>query len=400
MKEFNINDVIDSLDIEIIQSLEKNHVWNYTTYRMKHGYNWLLSGRGGGKSTGIQTLSIKTFCMYGYQTIVLRANKDETTQNMMSTYFDNMRAIVFDDGKNMIEKISNGKYNTVYYNRSRKCFILCNENDNICDIKNNIPFMVMSSFDKSNEICSGFNYPDARIIFAEECLDDRISNFALLNLEHIISTVFRQKTDTYVILTGNLSRGNPRLLIDMKIYDKIKTSQIPYVVHKTKFNSKIGIELFDSLPEQNSQKRNFNDMYFCFDVAGEDIIRGCSNSIPIFRQIPKNIINPVINETGIYIYTFDRFFKICTMISENYQAMYYIEDCEEITRHDAQHIIITDDELYSYENPYVYINPLTKYPVTVDIIKAIRRKEVCYKNYMCCIATTNLLDTFGVSERI
>lgn len=400
MNNFNINDVIDALDSEIINSLETNKLWDYTAYRMKYGYNWILSGRGGGKSTGVQTLAIKAFCMHGYQTIVLRANKDETTQNMMSTYFDNMKAIMFDDGKNIIEKISNGKYNTVYYNRNKKCFVLCNETDNINDIKNNKPFVVVSSFDKSNEICSGFNYPDARIIFCEECLDDKISNFALLNLEHIISTVFRTKTDTYVILTGNLSRGNPRLLIDMKLYDKIKTSTIPYIVHKTKYDSKIGIELFDALPEQNSQKRKFNDMYFCFDIEGEDIIRGSSNVVPIFRQIPIDMINKTISETGIYLYTFERFFKICTLLSDNYQAMYYIEECEEITKHDTQHIILTDDELYSYETPYTYINPLIKYPVTVDIIKAVRRKEVCYNNYMCCIATTNLLDTFGIREQM
>lgn len=99
MNEFNLNNVIESLDKDIIKSLKKNHIWDYTTYRMKHGYNWVLSGRGGGKSTGVQTLAIKSFVMFGVQTIVLRANKDETTQNMMSTYFDNMRAIVFDDGK-------------------------------------------------------------------------------------------------------------------------------------------------------------------------------------------------------------------------------------------------------------------------------------------------------------
>lgn len=398
--QFDINNVIDNLHSDIIKSLTTNHVWDYTKYRLKHGYNWILSGRGGGKSTGIQTIAIKSFVMYGVQTIVLRACKDETTQNMMSNYFAGLKAITFDDGKNMIEKITENKYNSIYYNRSKKSFILCNETDNIDDIKNNTPFVVVSSFDKSNEICSGFNYPMANIIFAEECLDDRISNFALINLEHIISTIFRQRTDTYVIMTGNLSRGNPRLLIDMKLYNKIKTSEIPYIIHKTNFNSKIGVELFDSLPEQNSQKRLFNDMYFCFDVQGEDIVRGCSNSIPIFRTIPDNMLNYSINTTGIYFYTFERYYEVCTLISENYQAMYYIRECETVTKHDSCHIILTDDEYYCYNTPYAYINPLKKYPVTVDIIKAIRRKEICYENYMCCIACTNLLDTFAVSEYI
>lgn len=396
--QFDIKNVINSINSDIIQSLEINHVWNYTTYKLKHGYNWILSGRGGGKSTGIQSLSIKSFVMYGTQTIVLRANKDETTRNMMSTYFDNMKAIVFDDGENIIEKLTDKKFNSVYYNMSRKSFILCNEADNINDIKNNTPFMIMSSFDKSNEICSGFNYPNANIIFCEECLDDRISNTALLNLEHIISTVFRQRIDTYVILTGNLSRGNPRLLIDMKLYDKIKTSQIPYIVHTTKYKSKIGIELFDSLPEQNSQKRKFNDMYFCFDIQGEDIIRGCSNSVPLFRQVPENIKGKFFSDTGLYLYTLDRYFKIKVLHSENFQEMYYIEQCERLEHHDPEHITLTDDEAFAYETPYTYINPLKKYKSTVDLIKAIRRKDVCYQNYACCIAAENLLDTFKIPE--
>lgn len=400
MNNFDINNVIDSLNKDIIKSLSDNKVWDYTLYRLRHGYNWLLSGRGGGKSTGVQTIAIKSFVMFGVQTIVLRACKDETTQNMMSNYFAGLKAIVFDDGKNLIEKITENKYNSIYYNRSKKSFILCNESDNIDDIKNNKPFMVVSSFDKSNEICSGFNYPDANIIFAEECLDDRISNFALINLEHIISTIFRQRVDTYVILTGNLSRGNPRLLIDMNLYNKIKTSEIPYIVHKTAYNSKIGIELFDSLPEQNTQKRIFNDMYFCFDVAGEDIVRGCSNSIPLFRQIPPTIINEKITPIGLYFYTFERYYEICSLISDNFQPMYYVRECEPVTIHDSCHIIITDDENYCYNTPYTYINPLKKYPVTVDVIKAIRRREICYNNYMCCIACTNLLDTFDISNYI
>lgn len=398
MNKFNINDVIDAIDPDIIQSLENNHLWNYKKYSLTHGYNWVLSGRGGGKSTGIQSLSIKSFVMFGVQTVVLRAHKEETTRNMMSTYFDNMKSIVFDDGLNMIEKLTDNKFNSVYYNSTKKCFILCNETDNIEDIKNNTAFMIMSSIDRSNEICSGFNYPNANIIFCEECLDDRISHYALLNLEHIISTVFRMRTDTYVILTGNLSRGNPRLLIDMKLYDKIKTSKIPYICHTTRYKSKIGIELFDSLPEQDSEKKRFNDMFFCFDIDGEDIIRGCSNSIPTFRQIPKTMQKLQLLPLGLYLYTLNKYFKVELLVSKNFQEMYYISQCETITTHDASHIILTDDEVFSYETPFVYLNPLKKYKCTVDLIKAIRRKDVCYDDYLSCIATTNLLDTFNIPE--
>lgn len=398
--KFDINKVISSIDDEIIEKLVINGLWNYQTYGLQCGYNWILSGRGGGKSTGIQSISIKSFYMFKKQTIVLRASKDETVRNMMATYFDSMRSIIFDDGENIIEKLTDKKYNSVYYNQSKKSFILCNESDNIDNIKNNLPFMVMSSFDKSNEICSGWNYPDCNIIFCEECLDDRMPYNSLINLEHIISTVFRKRTDTLVICSGNLGRGTPRLLCDMHIYDKIKTAEIPFLHIKTKRNSYINVELFDALPEADTEKQKFNDMYFCFDVEGEDIVRGCSNSVPLFRQLNDNFKNPILSKIGLYLYTLGKYFEIKLLMSDNYQEMFYVEQCQTVVKHDISHIILTDDEAFAYDTPYTYVNPLKKYRYSVEFIKAVRRRDVCYNDYMSCIATTNLLDTFYIPDNI
>lgn len=400
LDEFNINDIINSIPFEVLESLNKNNVWDYTKYKFTHGYNWILSGRAGGKSTGVQSIIIRTFIKTGYTSIVLRATKTETTYSNMQSYFDGMKGIVFDDGKNMIEKLTDSQYNSVYYNRYKKCFILCNETDKIENIKNNQPFLYMYSFDKSNEICSGVNIPTCRIIFCEECIDDTIRQNVLLDLEHIISTIYRLKADTYVILTGNLSRGNPRLLIDMGLYNKVKSSEIPYILHKTKYNSKIGIELFNALAKEDFKRQKFNNQYFCFDIEGEDIIRGVSNSIPIFRKIPDNIINQEITPTGLYFYSMGYYLEIYNLFSENYQPMYYIQQNEIEPVHDTAHVIITDEKEYCYNTPHVYLSPLKKYPMSVDIIKAIRRDEICYDNYLTNLIVTNLLDSFSIPQNI
>lgn len=397
---FNIVDIINSIPDNVIQSLVDNHLWNYDTYKLCTGYNWLLSGRGGGKSTGIQSIAIRMFYLCSKTTLVLRANRTETTYNNMSSYFAGLQSIVFDDGKNLIQTLTDDKYNTVYYNRSKKSYILCCENDNIDDIKNNKPFLIMSSLDKSNELCSGFNLPDCNLIFCEEMIDDLIPYNALINLENIISTVFRTRIDTYVVLSGNLSRGNPRLLVDMKIYNDIKTTKVPYMSIKTKYNDRLHVELFDSLPEQNSQKAKFNNMYFCFDIEGEDVVRGSSNSIPLFRQFNNNFIKPQFFDTGLYIYTLEKYFKISTLYSANFQVMFYVSECEIVSEHDTQHVILTDDENFCYNTPYVYVNPLKKYPMSLEFIKSVRRKDVCYDNYLSCIAVTNLLDTFYIPDNI
>lgn len=398
--QFNINDVINSIDEEIIKNLEKHNLWNYQTYGLQHGYNWILSGRGGGKSTGIQTISIKAFELFGCQTVVLRANKDETVRNIMSTYFDNMKTIIYENGENIIQKLTNGKYNTVYYLQSKKSYVLGCENDNMDDVKNRTPFMVMSSFDKSSDLCSGWNFPNCNIIFCEECLDDKIPYNALISLEHIISTVFRQRTNTSVILTGNLGRGTPRMLCDMKLYDKIKTAQVPFLHIKTKYNSHINVELFDSLPEKDSEKQKFNDMYFCFDIEGEDIVRGSSNSIPLFRQLNDSFKDVFFQDTGLYLYTLNRYFKVQSIHSSNFQEMFFVKQIDYLHQHDTQHVTLTDDEYYSYNTPYTYINPLKKYPLSLEFIKAVRRKDVCFDDYMSCVATTNLLDTFFIPQNI
>lgn len=385
-------------DLLTKQYLFSTEHYNITKYPLHFGYNLIFSGRGGGKSTSVLIFALRSYIMQNVTTLLLRACKDEVTTQYMSMYLNTLKKIVFDDGKNLIEKLSDNKYNDFYYNKNRHCFILCKHTDNIDDIKNNDPFMYVSSIDKSSQLCSSFSALNCKIIFFEECIDDKNTYNTTLNLLHDISTCFRECTDTIVFLTGNLSRGNNIILQDFKLYDIIKSSKTDFISHRNKDNTLFYITLYDSIPQKDSQKAKFNDMYFGIDIKGIDVIRGNSNPIPLYRDLPKDtILNK--NDIKVRLFLFDRWYKIEYCDFKKYQSMYYVTEIDNYTPC-SDCLTFTDNELFAYQNPYTYYNVGKYFEILIDFIKHTRRTDTCYDSYMSYISIKNWLDMFFIPDNI
>lgn len=387
-------------DINTVLEIQKglynvpNNLIDITDFPVINGYNVNVSGRGGGKSTAWNIFSLISYEQFNVQTLVIRANKTEITKFNAESYFDGLYNIIFDDGKNVIEHITHGKYNKIYYFYTEHCYRLGNESDNIDDVKNNEPFAFITSFDKSSDMASSFNKPKLKFILAEEICDNRISAKNFLDFMHQISTVFRFDTNTIVTLLGNISRGCPDILIKMEIYDKIRTTKVPYFVHVTDLGTPIAVRLFDALPEENTEKYLFNKQYFGFDVDGMDIIRGCSTPTELYRKIPENLKYELL-DTHYRLFLLNSYYAMYKCFIDGWQDFYYIAKIHHHTP-DSSTVTVTDNENYAYNNPYTYYNCGQEFPMIKDFIIKYRRNDVAFEDYACKIAVDSMAMLHGI----
>jgi len=392
MKNFDINYVLEKLRVMYTETEQKqvpDGLYNPSEYGLFKGYNVIASGRGGGKSTIFKLVTISAFYEFGVMSILIRASKTETTRSMCASYFNDLLNIVFPDGRNAIQHLTNDKYDTIYYYFTEHCYRLGRETDDPDDLKNEPPLCLITSYDKSSDMCSNISYPNLKIITCEEICDNRISPHAFMDFLHIISTLFRLDINTYVFLLGNISRGNPDLLIKLEVYDRMRTSETPFFVHKTKEGTMIHVTLFNALPKKDTARYMFNKQYFGFDIQGIDVLKGQAQPLELYRELPPDV---EIIPTNYYINALDMWMQVYKTVSETWQTMYYIKQCLE-PPHEHGTLTVTDNEMLAYTTPYTYYNCGNAIDGVPVFLKAYALNDICYETYMCKIALDCLIRT-------
>lgn len=397
----NINHTLEMVRELYKQTTEHGvpkELYDINTYGIQYGYNAVLSGRGGGKSTSMQILNLQAYHDTGSQMLIVRACKSEITRAMVQGYFNSILNVMFEDGRNVIQHIFNDEYDTILYYNTEHCYRLAKYEEDYDDVrKNREPFCFVTCYEKSNDMCSNFNYPNLDIIFLEELCDNRITPLAFMDTMHIISTVFRQKLESVVIMCGNISRGNPDILLKMGVYEKIRTAQLPYFIHTTPMGTRVAVTLFNALPEHDTKKHKFNQMYFGFDIDGMDVIRGMSNPTELYRELPKDDDSQTITSTNYYINALGRYYTVKLVTSTKWQPLYYIKQTTEPV-HDSRTITISDDEYTAYTTPYTYYNIGQSFKEVVKFLYAYRRNDICYEDYMCKVAIDSIMSLHNLPK--
>lgn len=391
----NINHVIDRY--KNIMSESDERYFNVTKYPIVNGYNWVCSGRSKGKTTSVLILALIIFRMYGKKCMYLRSAKTETVEAMINTLYTGLNTITKSDGRNLIQHITDDEYNKIYYLSRRKVFVIAREDSSDEDIKNAPVITYVKSLDLSSDMASGFADNECDIIIGDEMIDDRITTKSMLQLSHIVSTVFRERYNTFIFMLGNVSRGNPQLLIDMEIYKTVKVGNTPYFVHQTKLGTKVSCTLYNPPSEDDIIRDTMNKTYFGFDISGMETIRGVAVPVELFRRLPEDETQK-INETAVAILALNELFEIYYVQSEVFQSMYYIKQGKkEFTK---STVFFSDDETLAYNEPFTYYNCGKEFPMMIDFIKHYRRNDVCFEDYICKVAVDSFMDLHNVPKNI
>lgn len=161
------------------------------------GYFFALSDRIRGKTSETLILSLLMYDMYGTVSHYLRCDDDTIKPKMLSDLFATIREFGY------IEKITDGRWNDVYYYGQKWYLCLRDETGKIIeDDKRN--FLRCMSLNQSDELKSSYNCPRGDIMIFDEFIQLKGYGYNdFIKLHDIISTVFRKRISPIVYMLSN-----------------------------------------------------------------------------------------------------------------------------------------------------------------------------------------------------
>ena len=144
-----------------------------------------------------------------------------------------------------------------------------------------------------------------------------------------------------------------------------------------------------------------NETYFNFDthIDGLENIRGASICHESYRELPPDIDEQCTVPTGLDYYSCGQFFEVYQIESPTWQSMYYIKACIEPV-HDREHLTITHDKLYAFDNPYTYASIGRDFKICCDVARKVRRNDVCFDDFMAYVCIKSFYDLYKIPELI
>ena len=366
---------------------------------IQYGYNIYNSFRVGGKTTNELIFALIAFSQCNTTTMYFRSGSRATRAKAVSTLCDTLNNTVNDDGQNYIQAITDGAFCWCQYHTHTKTFRLLHTLDD--DVAKAPVFVYVCALNESLAIKSGFADVNCNICIYDECVDDEVSNTTMIEYLNAISTIFRLRHKSIAFLNCNMSVGSPIILRKFGIYEKVLNQTTPYMVYHTQRGMKISVNVLEPPPEQNNDRLKMNETYFNFDtdIDGLENIRGTSVCRESYRELPPDVTPETTSETGLYIYSCGMWLNVKQISSDTFQDMYYITECIE-PPHDSEHLTITDDRQFSFDNPYTYSSIGKDFPVCVDLAKKVRRNDVCFQTFMSYIAVKSFYDFYRIPDYV
>lgn len=395
------------MNIKLIQDAYREHVpaemrakWlDMSAHPIQHGFNIYNSYRAGGKTTNQLIWSLIAFDYFGTTTVYVRSGSRATRAKAINTLCDGLNNIVGDDGLNYVQRITNNKYCWIMYHVHTKTFRLMSNLED--DLKTCPVFVYVVPVSESLALKSGFADVNADIIIYDEFIDDEVSQNTTIMFLNLISTVFRLRTKTVCFMNCNMSVGNPVVLRHFGIYEKILNQTTPFMVYHTKRGMSINVNVLETIEEHSNDRAKMNELYFNFDgdIEGIENIRGTSICHESYRELPPDTTGDMISETGLYIYSCGYWLNVQQVSNPLWQDMYYIKACIE-PPHDSEHLTITDNRLFAFENPYCYASIGKDFAVCRDLAVKTRRNDICFDSFESYIYTKSFYDLYRIPEFI
>lgn len=377
----------------------KRKYLDLSAHPITRGYNIYNSFRAGGKTTNEIIFCLIAKYNFNVRTAYLRTNGKATTEKMVFTLCQQLNSYVFDDGRNYVQTITNDEYIGVLYHNRTKTFRLLKSQEE--DLKTAEVFMYVFDVEQSTDVKSGFNDTSCDIIIYDEFIDTHATSDTCIKYLNFISTIFRLRYNSIAFMNCNMSIGNPVLLRQFGIYEKVLNQTTEYMVYRNKKGTKVNVTLMQP-PEDadNIDRLKMNETYFFFDnrIEGIENITGMSLCQQLYRTLPKD--NYDLRDTRLYIHSCGNIYRVQRCTIDGWQPMYYVSPLNGILDHNASNVMITDDVITAFETPYTYASIGKDIPLAVDFAKAVRRNDVCYSDYMTYISIVSFYDYYKVSELI
>ena len=284
----------------------------------KAKYNVLLSERSRGKTTNILLLGMCMHKLYGTTIEYIRKKEDQITKKITINLFTTILEYDY------IEKLTDGKYNSIWYNARRWYYCLVDEDGNVIE-KAPTHFMSMLSIDRNETYKSGYNAPRGDFIVYDEFISKYYYADEFLYFTDLLKTIIRDRLSPIIFMLSNMIDKNSEYLDELMISDQVMLMSVgDSSLITTKKGTNIYVELLEMSKKTITPRRQLsNKLYFGFDnpklinITGGDWVVENSPHIPKKIEYDSVINNIFMKFASNYIrldvvkYN-DQFFVFCT----------------------------------------------------------------------------------------
>ena len=284
----------------------------------KAKYNVLLSERSRGKTTNILLLGMCMHKLYGTTIEYIRKKEDQITKKITINLFTTILEYDY------IEKLTDGKYNSIWYNARRWYYCLVDEDGNVIE-KSPTHFMSMLSIDRNETYKSGYNAPRGDFIVYDEFISKYYYADEFLYFTDLLKTIIRDRLSPIIFMLSNMIDKNSEYLDELMISDQVMLMSVgDSSLITTKKGTNIYVELLEMSKKTITPRRQLsNKLYFGFDNPKLINITGGDWVVENYPHIPKKIeydsvINNIFmkfssNFIRLEVVTYnDQFFVFCT----------------------------------------------------------------------------------------
>ena len=284
----------------------------------KAKYNVLLSERSRGKTTNILLLGMCMHKLYGTTIEYIRKKEDQITKKITINLFTTILEYDY------IEKLTDGKYNSIWYNARRWYYCLVDEDGNVIE-KAPTHFMSMLSIDRNETYKSGYNAPRGDFIVYDEFISKYYYADEFLYFTDLLKTIIRDRLSPIIFMLSNMIDKNSEYLDELMISEQVMLMSVgDSSLITTKKGTNIYVELLEMSKKTITPRRQLsNKLYFGFDNPKLINITGGDWVVENYPHIPKKIeYDSIINNIFIkfssnfirleVVKYNDQFFVFCT----------------------------------------------------------------------------------------
>ena len=255
------------------------------------GWTVLMSIRSTGKTTSWLLMALIVRRLYGTKIIYVRHTEDEIMPKFAAEALGVLRT--YGDGY-YIKKLTNDRYNSLYYHARRTYFVLRDEDGRIIE-QDEEPFMISCSIDHWEELKSNLNEPKGDLVLVDEFIRSSVDPDAFVHLCQILSSIIRFRKSVRVVCLANNTNVHHLFFREWGISQDVRNlKEGQYKICQTAMGTRLYIELIGLKPSRIRQE--VNTLYFGFDNPKlASILGGVSWA---FENVP-HILN---SDTDVYLY--------------------------------------------------------------------------------------------------
>lgn len=315
----------------------------------------LLSERKTGKTTNILLLAMSIFLKENRPFVYCRDSKDHIKASNVSELFN----VIINCG--YIEKMTNGKYNNIYYHWKKIYLVKYDENNKILD-KSSVMCHVLSC-DQHETYKSTLNVPNLSLILYDEFITKNERVNAFFEFFDLHSTLVRNSIDVMTYFVANTISQNSRWYNDLLIpdvkYMKLGESRI----FTTEKGTKVFVDMIKTQSTISAFKQKLLSLYYGFDNPKLNAITGADTWTYDFYNPIILDDNKTLIRKDIYISFYNAYLElmfydldgrvVCDVkevsgIVEDSDSIVFLSSTEQITQNNHFKYFALETELGKY----------------------------------------------------